>query len=718
MKISVAMIVRDEEENLRRCLDSVQSFADEIVIVDTGSIDKTVEIAREYTDKIFFHKWNNDFSEARNVSISHATGDWLFLIDADEEVDQEAQEQIHEFLEQIPDDVNTVTMTVVNYVDPEHRVFDMVQNTRMFRNGTVHYVNKIHNQPVYKEKVFYFNGKLYHYGYIWTPELREKKYQRTATLLKEQLKEDMTPKLRHYYQLQLYKTELIGNRIADSYELGKTIFEDLKNETSENIPGIAYEYWVLFGFQSIDNDDYDTALQCFTNALEAEPKCTDGYLGMAMYDLRVGNTASGIENVKKFFKLYPTMIKNIKDYSFTVTSPKYLDIMNIIASMLYAKMGQTKKAIDYINKVNFDGLLKTELKSFIHYYLKTLTKEIPEKSAGRILEVLEPYTEGLNISPLEYRLQKSKFQYNTKRKKIAIICGAGGDMFIRPIFVELNKKHVCRLLIPQSKEDIKRIMAWADIVWLEWANDLSAACSNEEKHEGQKYIVRAHSYEILTGLIGHVNWKNIDKAIFVADHALETARRMVEIPDAVIIHNGLQNAEKFIPKQRGDGFNIAFDGNLNFKKNPELLLQIMNKLVNIDTRYKFYWAGSYDDVRTMLYMEHMIAEMGLQDNFQFEPWQDDVNAWLEDKDYYISPSILETYGMSIVEAMAKGIKPVIHNFYGAKEYYPEEYLFNTVDEAVEMITNDEYNSEAYIEFAKTKSFAKQVQQINDVIDNL
>jgi len=117
------MIVRDEEENLRRCLDSVQSFADEIVIVDTGSIDKTVEIAREYTDKIFFHKWNNDFSEARNVSISHATGDWLFLIDADEEVDQEAQEQIHEFLEQIPDDVNTVTMTVVNYVDPEHRVF-------------------------------------------------------------------------------------------------------------------------------------------------------------------------------------------------------------------------------------------------------------------------------------------------------------------------------------------------------------------------------------------------------------------------------------------------------------------------------------------------------------------------------------------------------------------------------------------------------------------
>jgi len=72
------------------------------------------------------------------------------------------------------------------------------------------------------------------------------------------------------------------------------------------------------------------------------------------------------------------------------------------------------------------------------------------------------------------------------------------------------------------------------------------------------------------------------------------------------------------------------------------------------------------DVRTMLYMEHMIAEMGLQDNFQFEPWQDDVNAWLEDKDYYISPSILETYGMSIVEAMAKGIKPVIHNFYGDK----------------------------------------------------
>jgi len=282
----------------------------------------------------------------------------------------------------------------------------------------------------------------------------------------------------------------------------------------------------------------------------------------------------------------------------------------------------------------------------------------------------------------------------------------------------LNKKYVCRLLLPQSKEDIKRLMSWADVVWLEWANQISAACSNEEKREGQKYIIRTHSYEVLNGLVGQVNWKNIDKAIFVADHMLETAQKMVEIPDAVVIHNGLKNAEKFTPKERGEGFNIAFMGNMNYKKNPEMILQIMVKLAEIDDRYKFFWAGKYDDLRTMLYMENLIKELGLEDKVTFEPWQDDVNAWLEDKDYYLSTSILETYGMSIVEAMAKGIKPVIHNFYGAKEYYPEEYLFNTIDEAVEMITDDIYDSEAYINFAREKSFQKQMAQFEEVIDNL
>jgi len=83
MTISVVMIVKNEEEMLARCLESVKE-ADSIVIVDTGSEDKTVEIAKKYTDKIFYFKWCDSFCKARNFAKSKATGDWILSIDADE----------------------------------------------------------------------------------------------------------------------------------------------------------------------------------------------------------------------------------------------------------------------------------------------------------------------------------------------------------------------------------------------------------------------------------------------------------------------------------------------------------------------------------------------------------------------------------------------------------------------------------------------------------
>lgn len=83
-KLSVAMITRDNEDDLRRCLKSVHKIADELIIVDTGSQDKTVSIAKEFTDKVFEIEWPEDFSVARNISVDHCTGDWVLWLDSDE----------------------------------------------------------------------------------------------------------------------------------------------------------------------------------------------------------------------------------------------------------------------------------------------------------------------------------------------------------------------------------------------------------------------------------------------------------------------------------------------------------------------------------------------------------------------------------------------------------------------------------------------------------
>jgi glycosyltransferase involved in cell wall biosynthesis len=82
--VSVCMIVKDAQGTLYRCLDSVKAIADEIIICDTGSTDRTVEIAREYTDQVHLIPWEDDFAAARNRSIAKATKDWILWIDADE----------------------------------------------------------------------------------------------------------------------------------------------------------------------------------------------------------------------------------------------------------------------------------------------------------------------------------------------------------------------------------------------------------------------------------------------------------------------------------------------------------------------------------------------------------------------------------------------------------------------------------------------------------
>ncbi|MBN1183730.1 MAG: glycosyltransferase family 2 protein, partial [Bacteroidales bacterium] len=94
--ISVCLIVKDEERFLENCLKNVKDIADEIIIVDTGSTDNTVAIAKKYTDKVYFHTWENSFCKARNQALQYASGDWIFQIDADEEFMKGSGERVRQ----------------------------------------------------------------------------------------------------------------------------------------------------------------------------------------------------------------------------------------------------------------------------------------------------------------------------------------------------------------------------------------------------------------------------------------------------------------------------------------------------------------------------------------------------------------------------------------------------------------------------------------------
>ena len=88
MKLSIGMIIKNEEKYLDKCLSALTPILNkvdsELIIVDTGSTDSSVEIARKYTDKVYFFQWCDDFAAARNETLKHATGEWYMYLDADE----------------------------------------------------------------------------------------------------------------------------------------------------------------------------------------------------------------------------------------------------------------------------------------------------------------------------------------------------------------------------------------------------------------------------------------------------------------------------------------------------------------------------------------------------------------------------------------------------------------------------------------------------------
>ncbi|MBS3100698.1 glycosyltransferase family 2 protein [Candidatus Woesearchaeota archaeon] len=97
--ISLCMITKNEGRYLEQCLNSVGEIADEIIIVDTGSTDKTKEIAKKFKAKIIDFKWIDDFSAARNESLKHATKDWILVMDADEVIEEKDLKKIKDAIE-------------------------------------------------------------------------------------------------------------------------------------------------------------------------------------------------------------------------------------------------------------------------------------------------------------------------------------------------------------------------------------------------------------------------------------------------------------------------------------------------------------------------------------------------------------------------------------------------------------------------------------------
>lgn len=187
--ISLCMIVKNEEKVLTRCLESVKGYVDELVIVDTGSTDSTVDIATSYGAKVVHYAWTNDFGDARNQALDKATGDWILQLDADEYFIDGTQSKLLENIER-HHDKDGFLIQITNLIGTGQLGNTHVY-TRLFKNHEqVRYEGKIHEQ-VKKDGVV-INGewsdiRIVHTGYM-TEVVKEKgKQTRNMTLLRNEL---------------------------------------------------------------------------------------------------------------------------------------------------------------------------------------------------------------------------------------------------------------------------------------------------------------------------------------------------------------------------------------------------------------------------------------------------------------------------------------------------------------------------------------------------
>jgi len=297
-RLSVCMIVKNEEAHIVRCLTSIKGLADEIVVVDTGSKDRTADVARVLGARVETFDWNEDFSAARNHALSLARGDWILVLDADEFLAPSDHPRIRQWIQNRKSKRCALLMMTRNYTE-ECGVRGWVANdgsypdlekgngwfpsvkVRLFpRHPRIRFVYPVHEvvEPTLKKlgmPILEGDVPVHHYGYLDKARLIEKGKMYFSLGLKKlnQLGDDPTA-------LRELARQAAG---IQDYELALRLWERFLAIHPENA-----EAWMNAGFAALGSNRFSQAIACSKRALEIDPAMREAALNLA-----AGHWASG-----------------------------------------------------------------------------------------------------------------------------------------------------------------------------------------------------------------------------------------------------------------------------------------------------------------------------------------------------------------------------------------------------------------------------------------
>lgn len=199
--ISLCIIVKNEEKNIARCLNSMAGLVDEMIVVDTGSTDQTVEIVSGYTPKVYSYPWTDNFSDARNYSFSKATMDYCMWMDADDVLEETEKEKFLQLKQSLSPDTDIVMMKYHTAFDEAGIPSFSYFRERWIRNSSQYrWVGAVHEVIPPNGKVLYSDIAIYHRKTgVGDPDRNLRIYQK---MLKEG--KVLEPRQQYYYGRELY----------------------------------------------------------------------------------------------------------------------------------------------------------------------------------------------------------------------------------------------------------------------------------------------------------------------------------------------------------------------------------------------------------------------------------------------------------------------------------------------------------------------------------
>lgn len=327
------MIVKNEENVLARCLDSIKEVSDEIIIVDTGSTDNTINIAKQYTDNVYRYQWNDDFATARNYSLSKASKEYIYTADADEVLDADNIEKFKKLKQTLLSEIDIVQMYYTNQL--EHNTtynYDKELRPKLYKRlREFRFEGQIHEKAVLDPVIYDSDIEICH-----KPHLSHA--QRDLRIFRKIIREQgrLIRRLDLMYAKELY---IAGTK--DDFIKAKSYFEELMEDITLTENELKRCQCILAKCASIECDSDSFFKNCLKNIAIGKPSSEVCYELGEYYFKKMDYKEASIWYYNATYETEPEL-----DISYGGTKPLKMLIQ------CHELMGNMEYALEYKQQLN------------------------------------------------------------------------------------------------------------------------------------------------------------------------------------------------------------------------------------------------------------------------------------------------------------------------------------------------------------------------------